>query len=172
MLLALTRPSQSADLASLQVDRCRFSPEGVTFLSAALAKQSRQGRVLKEYFFCSFPHNRELYPVDALRHYIDSTSSLRPEGSVRLFVALVKPQNPVSSSTIARWLKGMVQHAGVDKSIFGAHSVRGASSSSAAAAGVTTSNILQAADWGSESVFRKFYYRPTGNVAYGRATLS
>ena len=118
MLLALTRPSRSADLASLQVDRCRFSLEGVTFLPAALAKQSRQGRVLKEYFFPSFPHNRELCPVDALRHYIDSTSSLRPEGSVRLFVALVKPHNPVSSSTIARWLKGMLQQAGVDISIF------------------------------------------------------
>ena len=172
MLLALTRPSRSADLASLQVDRCRFSPEGVTFLPATLAKQSRQGRVLKEYFFPSFPHNRELCPVDALRHYIDSTSSLHPEGSVRLFVALVKPHNPVSSSTIARWLKGMLQQAGVDISIFGAHSVRGASSSSAVAAGMTTSDILQAADWSSESVFRKFYYRPTGNVAYGQAVLS
>ena len=86
--------------------------------------------------------------MDALRHYIDSTSSLRPEGSMRLFVALVKPHNPVSSSTIAR-LKGMLQQAGVDISIFGAHSVRGASSSSAAAAGVTTSDILQAADWSS-----------------------
>ena len=32
MLLALTRPSRSADLASLQIDRCRFSPEGVAFL--------------------------------------------------------------------------------------------------------------------------------------------
>ena len=164
MLLALTRPSRSADLASLQVYRCRFSPEGVTFLPAALAKQSRQGRVLKESFFPSFPHNRELCPVDALHHYIDSTSSLRPEGSVRLFVALVKPHNPVSS-TIARWLKGMLQQAGIDVSIFGAHSIRGASSSSAAAAGVTTSNILQATDWSSESVFRKFYYWPTGNVA-------
>ena len=123
MLLSLTRPSRSADLASLQVDRCRFSLEGVTFLPAALAKQSRQGRVLKEYFFPSFPHNRELCPVDALRHYIDSTSSLHPEGSVSLFVALVKPHNLVSSSTIAHWLKGMLQQAGIDVSIFGAHLV-------------------------------------------------
>ena len=64
----------------------------------------------------------------------------------------------------------MLQQAGVDISIFGAHSVRGASSSSAA--GVTTSDILQVADWSSESVFRKFYYRPTGNVVYGQAVLS
>ena len=91
---------------------------------------------------------------------------------MRLFVALVKPHNPVSSSTIARWPKGMLQQAGIDVSIFGAHSARGVPSSSAATAGVTTSDILQASDWSSESVFRKFYYRPTGNVAYGQAVLS
>ena len=44
MLLALTRPSRSVDLAALQVDRCYFSPEDVAFLPAALAKQSRQGK--------------------------------------------------------------------------------------------------------------------------------
>ena len=41
MLLALTRPSRSADLSSLSLARRRFSPEGVTFLPATLAKQSR-----------------------------------------------------------------------------------------------------------------------------------
>ena len=60
MLLALTRPSRSADLASLQLSHRRFSPEGVMFLPAALAKQSRQGKLLKEFFFLSFPHSSEL----------------------------------------------------------------------------------------------------------------
>ena len=172
MLLALTRPPQSADLAALQIDRCRFNPEGVTFLPATLAKQSRQGKTLREYFFPSFLHNRELCPVTTLQKYIDVTSSLRPEGKVKLFVAIVKPHNPVSSATIARWLRDVLQQAGIDIGIFGAHSIRGASSSAAAAAGVTTNDILKAADWSSESVFWNFYYRPTGDVTYGRAVLS
>ena len=50
MLMALTRPSRSADLASLQLDRRRYKPEGVAFLPASLAKQSSQGRILKEFF--------------------------------------------------------------------------------------------------------------------------
>ena len=174
MLLALARPSRLADLASLQIDRCRFNPEGVTFLPAALAKQSRPCKALTEYFFPSFPHNRELCPVATLRQYLTVTSPLHPEGAVKLFVAIIKPHNPVSSSSIARWLKETLQQAGIDVGIFGAHSVRGASSSSAAAAaaGVTTNDILKAADWSSESVFRNFYYRPTGDVTYGRAMLS
>lgn len=92
---------------------------------------------------------------------------------MKLFVAIVKPHNPVSSSSITRWLRETLQQAGIDVGIFGSHSVRGApSSSSSAAAGVTTNDILKAADWSSESVFRNFYYQPTEDVTYGRVVLS
>ena len=78
MLLALTGPSRSADLASLQLDHRQFSPEGVVFLPAALAKQSRQGKPLRKFFFPSFPHNSELCPVETLKQYEALTSTLRP----------------------------------------------------------------------------------------------
>ena len=48
--------------------------------------------------------------------------------------------------------------AGIDVSIFSGHSMRGASTSAAAGAGITMNDIMQAADWSSESVFRRFYY--------------
>ena len=38
--------------------------------------------------------------------------------------------------------------------------------------GVTTSDILKAADWSTESVLRRFYYRPTHDPFYGWAVLS
>ena len=110
-----------------------------------------------------------------LRQYINVTSSLHLEGTVKLVVAIVRPHHPVSSSTIAQWLRDMLQQAGINVGIFGAHSVRGAlspSAAAAAAAGVTTNDILKAADWSSELVFRNFYYKPTGDVTYGRAMLS
>jgi len=50
MLMALTRPSRSADLVSLTISKCQFKPEGVSFLSYNLAKQSRQGKPLVEIF--------------------------------------------------------------------------------------------------------------------------
>ena len=40
MLMALTTPSRSADLANLNLDRRSYSLEGVTFLPIELAKQS------------------------------------------------------------------------------------------------------------------------------------
>ena len=61
--------------------------------------------------------------------------------------------------------------AGVDVGIFKAHSVRSASTSAAEAAGVTTADILKAADWSSEAVFQKFYHKPTRNNKFGTTVL-
>ena len=78
----------------------------------------------------------------------------------------------MSSSTIVRWLKTVLKLAGIDVSIFGAHSVRGASSSTAMNMGITTNDILKAADWSSKSIFQKFYYKGTENPTFGKAVLS
>ena len=61
---------------------------------------------------------------------------------------------------------------GIDITLFTAHYTRGASSSAAADSGITTTDILKAADWSTESVFRKFYYDPSHDPSYGQAVLS
>ena len=171
MLMALTRPSRSADLSQLDINAKRYKPDGVVFTPKALSKQSQSGRAITEFFFPSFPDDSSLCPVLALRAYEESTRQLR-EGTSQLFVAIIKPHKAVSSSTIARWLKTMIGMAGINTSIFKTHSTRGASASTAASMGVTTNEILKAADWSSESVFQKFYYKPTESSSYGRAVLS
>ena len=90
----------------------------------------------------------------------------------QLFVAFIKPHHAVTSSTIARWLKTTLEQAGIDTAIFKAHSTRGASTSAAALRGVTTSDIILAADWSSDSVFRRFYYKPVHDPTFGKAILS
>ena len=50
MLLALARPSRSMDLVNLDLQFRQYCPDGVTFLPAKLAKQSRQNKPLKEFF--------------------------------------------------------------------------------------------------------------------------
>jgi len=142
--------------------------EGVSFLPSSLVKQSRQGKPL---FFATFPGNRELCPVETLCHYQAITSPLRKE-SDQLFVAIVKPHKPGAARTIAQWLKQILKLSGIDVNIFTAHSTRSASVSAATDSGGTTSDILKATDWSTESVFRKFYYRSTRDPSYGRAVLS
>ena len=87
----------------------------------------------------------------------------------RLFLAVVEPHKPVSSSTLARWLKSLFGRAGIDTGIFKGHSVRGAATSAAANAGVSMSDILNAADWSSESVF---CYKPVHSGVFGVTVLS
>ena len=66
----------------------------------------------------------------------------------------------------------MLDLAGIDTKTFKAHSVRGASASAAASASLTTNQIMNAADWSSESVFQRFYYRPSSTNQVGVAVLS
>ena len=103
-LLAITRPSRSADLSQLSINRMKTLSNGVVFVPAVLAKQSRQGKPIEEFFFPSFPDNPVLCPVGMLRSYLDNTRSLRGE-ETKLFVSFIKPHRGVTSSSIARWLK-------------------------------------------------------------------
>ena len=171
MLFSLVRPSRSADLAGLDLQFRTFTPEGVIFTPNILSKQARASKSSKEFFYPRFTENCLLCPVKTLRDYENRTSHIRGR-SQKLFIATIKPHKPVASSTIARWLKTLLGKAGVNTEIFKAHSTRGASTSAAASSGVTTEDILKAADWSSETVFQKFYYRPTRNPSFGKAVLS
>ena len=84
--------------------------------------------------------------------YIERTQDIRGD-SRQLFISFIKPHNPVTSSTIARWLKQVMELAGIDTNIFKAHSVRSASTSAAAMQGVTTEDILNAADSSTDLSF-------------------
>ena len=173
MLLALTRPSRSADLANLSLGYHKYSPEGVTFTATKLAKQSSQTKGLTEFFFPKFPNDEALCPVVTLKAYEERTRERRSNPNCsQLFIALIRPYNPVTSSTIARWIKSVLTKSGINTDIFKAHSVRSAATSAAANAGVTTNDILKAADWSSESVFQKFYYKPEKENTFGVSVLA
>ena len=74
-----------------------------------------------------------------------------------LFVTTNKPHTPASKDTIGRWISVIFRAAGIDTAIFGPHSCRAASSSTARAAGVSIDTILVSAQWKSSCVFKKFY---------------
>ncbi|XP_065904039.1 uncharacterized protein [Dysidea avara] len=171
MLLALSRPSRSADLSKLDISKRVYKPDGVCFYPNTLAKQSRSTSQISNFFFLSLPEGNRLCPVSTLKEYESRTQPLRGR-ETNLLIAIIKPHKAVSSSTVARWLKLLLEASGIDTSIFGAHSVRGASSSAAASAGISTSDILKAAGWSSESTFQRFYYKPLDNPSFGRAVLN
>ena len=174
-LLALTRPSRSNDLSNLSLQAMRMLPDGVQFNPVCLSKQSRPSRPLKPFIFPSFPSfpsNKRLCPKEAVQAYLSRTESLRGEEKDKLLLSYVKPHNPISSSSVARWIVNLLNLARIDTDTFKSHSMRSASASAAPSAGITTNQIMDTADWRSESVFERFYYKPTDSGQVGQAVLS
>ena len=111
-----------------------------------------------DFFFPKFQYNHRLCPVDTLCAYERRTEGLQTEiasNQHKLLLSAVKPHKAVAPSTVARWLRTTLEKAGIDLSIFKAHSTRGASTLAAARTGIITADIMSAADWSSESVFQK-----------------
>ena len=113
MLLALTRPSRSADLPELDLGRKTYKSDGVCFYPNTLAKQSRQGSQIANFFFPSFPANPTLCPVMALKAYENKTKPIRGD-ETKLLISFIKPHKAVTSSSVARWLKSVLSAAGID----------------------------------------------------------
>eukprot|EP00795_Rhopilema_esculentum_P013457 gene13457-4334_t len=77
----------------------------------------------------------------------------------RLFLAGTPPHQPVTTDTIIRWIQGVLQKAGIDTKLYGAHSVRGAAASSARNANAPLNAVLSAGDWSSAKTFNRHYFR-------------
>ena len=105
----------------------------------------------------SLPEDPSLCTMSTLAEYILRTEKLR--SSSKLFISFIRPHKPVTTSTVGRWIKSVLSSAGIDTSVFKAHSVTGASVTNAHIRGVPVEEILRTADWTNERTFRKYYLR-------------
>ena len=115
----------------------------------------------RPYFVISLPPLSATDPLGTaklLKEYIAATKTFRGENR-QLLLSYVSPHQPVSTDTVARWIRHVMSQAGIDTNVFKAHSVRGASSSAARECLVSIDAILRAGDWSSLSTFDKHYCR-------------
>ena len=172
-LLALTSPKRSSDLKLLDLRFMRILPEGVEFKLPGLTKTSSE---VSSVFFAKYVDCDDLCVLRCLQCYILRTSTFRPlpdpETLSQLLISYHRPHGPVKSCSIARWIKSVLDSAGIDTGIFKAHSTRSASTTKARSNGVPLDEVVKMADWSGTSTFKRFYYRPTFNDAYTRAVLS
>ena len=139
---------------ALDVNNMIIDNDKVMFSFTELLKTSRPGRsfslTLERYRL------KELCVLSTLKEYIKRTSEKRK--SSQLLVSF-QTYNKVSTSTIARWIKTAMSSAGIDISVFKAHSVRGAVASAAESSGLSLETILKTGNWTSSKNFYKFYRR-------------
>ncbi|KYQ56583.1 hypothetical protein ALC60_04488 [Trachymyrmex zeteki] len=141
-------------LAAIQIPNIHFSNLVIIKIPSRL-KTSGIGRSQPLLSFSPFLDKPELCIFSLLRFYIGFTSDLRRAGNDSLFISHRAPHGPVSAQTLARWVKLEMSAAGIDTSIFSAHSTRHASTSFA-----NLKDIRRTAGWSSSSqVFARFYNR-------------
>ena len=172
MLMALSNADRCSELASLDLRFRSYLREGVKFVIPGLTKTRRSGPP-KEALYPSYPEDEKLCSVRTLESYELRTKQLHLQSTERsrLFLSVRKPHTPVKASTIGHWLQSLMAQAGIDVSMFSAHSTRGAATSKAKRMGVSTTDILKTADWSSVSTFRRFYHRPINCNEFGRKVL-
>ncbi|PFX34455.1 hypothetical protein AWC38_SpisGene717 [Stylophora pistillata] len=117
-----------------------------------------------------------LCPTESLGEYEKCTEAFRPNASNanisnKFFVSYIRPHRPVSSSTLAWWMKEALGAAKVDTSIFKAHSSWAAAATAAIEGGISLPQILTLADWSGPLTFNKLFYRPSFDAQPGRAVL-
>lgn len=156
MLLCLISCRRVSDVRALDISGRMFTPEGVTF--TLLRRTKCHTRVIS---YPAFPDSPKLCVVQCLKAYELMTEEFRPPGERQLLISLRKPFKAVSSPTIARWV---MQEAGISLRLFGAHLVRGAMASKAFGLGARLEDILNAADWSSDSTFKRFNFKPVLNM--------
>ncbi|KAI8516362.1 hypothetical protein Bbelb_049430 [Branchiostoma belcheri] len=116
---------------------------------------------------------RHIHPVSApLNKVLDFLISLYDKGfqyrTINVYRSAISTTHlplegqPLGSHPLMA--KTVLQEAGIDTSRFTGHSTRGASVSAAARQGVSTKDILAAANWSTASTFKKFYNRPVGQT--------
>ena len=126
MLCALASAQREQTLCALDLTCMKDSADSISFLVTERSKTSKPGKSLEVSFSSS--DNALICPVAALKEYISHTAALKVSDN-GMFVCMFV-------STVARWIKSVLQSGGIDTSVFKTHSVRGAATTHAYITGV------------------------------------
>ena len=159
MLMALASASRCSELHKLNPKSVTDRGDQLIFHIEGLTKSKSQTRPFIDLVFQEYKVDKLLDVVNCYRCFIQRTETMRilENQQSTVFIATVAPHKPVQPCTIARWLRNVMDKAGIDTAMFKAHSTRAASASKAKVLGVSTQQILDRANWSKESTFLKFY---------------
>lgn len=173
ILLALGTASRAQTLAAIEINNIKETKEGLEIRIIERTKTYKPGKARPLLCLPFFKERPDLCIANTVIQYLKVSANLRDKNSKHLFIAINKPHKEVSSQTISRWIKIVLQKCGIDINVFSAHSTRYASSLAAFASGLDLETIRNAAGWSDRSsVFAKFYNRPISkNFSFARTVV-
>ena len=167
-LMALSSSDRGQTLNLVSLDNLVVDSD-LKFVIKERIKTTR--RVLRPTIVnCVTTDIEELNVKDYVLFYIEATKDFRPQSERKLFTSWKSYKN-VTRPTLARWLKTVLQLAGIDPH-YGSHSYRGAGLSNAYFKGASIDQIIKAGNWSSVSTFKSFYCAPSSESSIGRIILN
>ena len=156
VLLALTSLFRVSEIAAIDSESMVFSGPVVKFALLKLRKNQRKSKGIKSFSLKKLNPSSNLCPVLCLERYVSVTQSFRGSAS-NLILGIKSPHAPIGASSIARWIKSVLAEAGIDISVYSAHSTGGAAASKVKSSGLPIETILRTGSWATESVFSTHY---------------
>lgn len=170
-LLLIVSSQRCQTLCALSAANVSFAGSHVSIGITGLLKTSRPGHQIGSLKLSEYAEDRRLCVVTYLREYLKRASELEPPGRELLFVTTRPPFNAAATTTVARWTVETLGKAGVDTSVFKAHSTRSASVS-AAKGSVPLELLLAHAGWSSATSFARHYDKPVEGPVVSTAILN
>ena len=164
MLLCLTTGQRGQTIHKFDINYIQDLHDRYRISVHEKLKQTKPSRHLEPIELLAFPEDKELCVVQHLREYIHQTDALRKDHS-QLLLSYVKPFRPVARDTVSRWVKQVLQYAGIDITKYSAHSCRAASTSNVKVKDLKITEIMKRAGWSTASTFAAFYDNPVSNTS-------
>ncbi len=166
MLLSLIAIPRGCELTYLKLELMGIGSNIIKFSFDRQLKTTKPGTRPEDLEIHKFEENPRICPMGSIQSYLERTKTWRKNPKLgELFISHVKPHEPVHKSTIARWIKNVMEMAEINTNSYCAHSARSAASSKAKKQGLSVDDILKRGNWSRESTWQKFYHKPSQNSA-------
>lgn len=160
MLLCLLTGQRCQTLTKLDISLMQALPDKYVFTIGEKLKTTKPGKHLEPIELVAYKQDESLCVVSHITHYLHMTKELRGQ-NCQLLISFIKPHNPVSNSTIGKWVKSILDNAGIDVTKFSGNSARPAATSYGTHTGsLTLQDILKAGGWSNAQTFAAYYNKP------------
>ena len=151
MLLCLLTGQRCQTLTKLDISFMQALPDKYVFTIGEKRKTTKPGKHLEPVELVAYKQH--------IIHYLHMTKALRGL-NCQLLISFIKPHNPVSNSTIGKWVKFFLDDAGIDVMKFSGNSARPGATSYGTLTGLTLQDILKAGGWSNAQTFATYYNKP------------
>ena len=175
-LVALTSSDRAQTIHALRADNVHVSSEGLVFVVPSILKHSRRGDPASKVVCVSWDAP-ELNVADYVLAYMNKMLKFRRKSwekdkkDIKQLFLSHRTGKPVKKQTISRWIREVMEMSGIDISVYGPHSTRGASISEATRRGASVDNLMKHGHWKNLGTYSRFYNRELCETPVGRLIL-